>query len=255
MMSTYLVPLFLFLLSVQGHTVITYPGWRGMNLITNATFPFGMQWMYPCGGIGVTANRTTWPIDGGAVAVQPGWFRGHSTALMYINLGLGADPSNYSMPMVPMFEVTGPAGDNPYPGQFCVPSVPLPQGVSPKNGDLASIQVVELAKHGAGMYSCVDIIFTDDMSQVAPVNETNCYNSSDLRVDAVKVVRDSEVSSVCTVADASETTGDIWGTASATSNRSSLFPTGPTNNSSSGHTVKSDLPLGFFVLLGSLLLL
>ena len=30
------------------HTVITYPGWRGDNLITNDTFPYGMQWMYPC---------------------------------------------------------------------------------------------------------------------------------------------------------------------------------------------------------------
>jgi hypothetical protein len=33
---------------VSSHTVITYPGWRGDNLITNATFPYGMQWMYPC---------------------------------------------------------------------------------------------------------------------------------------------------------------------------------------------------------------
>lgn len=30
------------------HTVIVYPGWRGDNLVTNATFPYGMQWMYPC---------------------------------------------------------------------------------------------------------------------------------------------------------------------------------------------------------------
>lgn len=30
------------------HTVISYPGWRGNNLITNDTFPYGMQWMYPC---------------------------------------------------------------------------------------------------------------------------------------------------------------------------------------------------------------
>lgn len=30
------------------HTIITYPGWRGDNLITNDSFPYGMQWMYPC---------------------------------------------------------------------------------------------------------------------------------------------------------------------------------------------------------------
>lgn len=33
---------------VSSHTVISYPGWRGDNLITNDTFPYGMQWMYPC---------------------------------------------------------------------------------------------------------------------------------------------------------------------------------------------------------------
>ncbi len=32
----------------DAHSVITYPGWRGDNLITNDTFPYGMQWMYPC---------------------------------------------------------------------------------------------------------------------------------------------------------------------------------------------------------------
>lgn len=47
---------------VSSHTVITYPGWRGDNLknsgdpITdhglgvgaNGTYPYGMQWIYPC---------------------------------------------------------------------------------------------------------------------------------------------------------------------------------------------------------------
>lgn len=33
---------------VDAHTVIVYPGWRGNNLITNDTFPYAMQWMYPC---------------------------------------------------------------------------------------------------------------------------------------------------------------------------------------------------------------
>jgi hypothetical protein len=32
----------------NAHTVLTYPGWRGDNLVTNDTFPYGMQWMYPC---------------------------------------------------------------------------------------------------------------------------------------------------------------------------------------------------------------
>lgn len=47
---------------VAAHTVITYPGSRGNNLHNsgtpydtnglgegpNGTFPYGMQWMYPC---------------------------------------------------------------------------------------------------------------------------------------------------------------------------------------------------------------
>jgi hypothetical protein len=32
----------------SAHIVISYPGWRGNNLITNDTFPYGMQWEYPC---------------------------------------------------------------------------------------------------------------------------------------------------------------------------------------------------------------
>ena len=54
--------------AVRGHMVITYPGWRGDNLLSNGTlpefntdaigvtyedgaptFPYGMQWIYPCG--------------------------------------------------------------------------------------------------------------------------------------------------------------------------------------------------------------
>lgn len=47
---------------VSSHTVITYPGWRGNNLHSpgdiveenglgagdNGTYPYGMQWIYPC---------------------------------------------------------------------------------------------------------------------------------------------------------------------------------------------------------------
>lgn len=35
-------------LLASAHTVITYPGWRGNNLLTNTDFPYGMQWAYPC---------------------------------------------------------------------------------------------------------------------------------------------------------------------------------------------------------------
>ena len=34
--------------TVQAHILISYPGSRGNNLITNSSHPYGMQWEYPC---------------------------------------------------------------------------------------------------------------------------------------------------------------------------------------------------------------
>ncbi|KAJ8064797.1 hypothetical protein OCU04_007107 [Sclerotinia nivalis] len=180
---------------VQAHTVITYPGWRGDNLITNDTFPYGMQWMYPCGGMPTTTNRTLWPILGGAIAVQPGWFQGHATAFFYMNLGFGTDgpdngPQNMSFPMIPVMQIIGPS-KNPYPGTFCLPQVPLPANTTVNVGDNATIQVVETAIHGAALYSCVDITFANP-EDVAEVNSSNCFNSSDISFANVYTINDAQ---------------------------------------------------------------
>ncbi|KAL2260668.1 hypothetical protein VTK26DRAFT_5253 [Humicola hyalothermophila] len=175
----------------SAHIMITYPGWRGNNLITNTTFPYGMQWVYPCGGLEATTNRSYWSTKGGAVAFQPGWFSGHQTAFMYINMGFGTEgpegvpnggPPNMSFPVVPPFQILGPA-KTPYPGTVCLPQVPLPPDVTVKPGDNATIQVVELAVHGAALYSCADITFVEPGDPRIPeVNETNCFNSSDIGI-------------------------------------------------------------------------
>ncbi|KAF2138965.1 uncharacterized protein K452DRAFT_196837, partial [Aplosporella prunicola CBS 121167] len=184
---------------VAAHTVITYPGWRGNNLHTNGTnedetikpgslginyengsytFPYGMQWMYPCGGLPTSQNRTKWPISGGAIGVQPGWFSGHSKAFFYINLGVGTEPVNMSHVMVPVFQINGPSNDM-YGGQFCLPQVPLPNDIPEvKVGDNATIQVIEAAQHGAALYSCVDITFAEP-HDVAEVTPDNCKNTTD----------------------------------------------------------------------------
>ncbi|KAK4247717.1 hypothetical protein C7999DRAFT_14325 [Corynascus novoguineensis] len=177
---------------VSAHTIITYPGWRGNNLITNESFPYGMQWMYPCGGSPTTNNRTYWPTTGGALAFQPGWFSGHATAFIYVNLGLGNEgpednpelrgPPNMSHPLLPPFQILGPT-KNPYPGTVCLPQVPMPQGIEVKPGDNATIQLIETAVHGAALYSCVDITFAEPGDPRIPhVNETNCFNSTDIGV-------------------------------------------------------------------------
>ncbi|KAJ4403196.1 hypothetical protein N0V82_010687 [Gnomoniopsis sp. IMI 355080] len=104
---------------------------------------------------------------------------------MYINLGFGTDgpdggPPNMSNPMVSPFQIVGPSA-NPYPGTICLPEVPLPANASVKAGDNATIQVVEIAKHGAALFSCVDITFAEPGdSRIAEVNESNCFNSNDM---------------------------------------------------------------------------
>lgn len=192
---------------VQAHTVITYPGWRGDNLITNDTFPYGMAWMYPCGGMPTTTNRTLWPVTGGAIAVQPGWFQGHPTAFFYMNLGFGtngpdAGPPNMSFPMTSVFQIVGPS-KNPYPGTFCLPQVPLPVGANVSIGDNATIQVIETAIHGAALFSCVDITFADP-KDVAEVNSSNCFNSSDISFNNVySIAIDGSSAATRTLASAS----------------------------------------------------
>jgi hypothetical protein len=186
----------------SAHTVIVYPGWRGNNIITNGTsgptdpsivpgsiginrvnesaygFPYGMQWMYPCGGMPTSRNRTKWPLKGGAVSIQPGWFPGHQNAQFYINMGYDTEPLNYSHAMLGVFSITGPSNLQ-YDGTFCMPQVPLPAGYNPKVGDNATIQVIELAQHGASLYNCADITFAEPGDKDIPeVNNTNCFNST-----------------------------------------------------------------------------
>lgn len=115
----------------------------------------------PGGGLEATKNRTYFSTKGGAIAFQPGWFSGHATAFIYINMGFGTEgpdgvanggPPNMSNPMISPFQILGPS-KTPYPGTVCLPQVPLPANVDVKPGDNATIQVVELAVHGAALYS------------------------------------------------------------------------------------------------------
>jgi len=192
--------LFSFLSLVSAHTVITYPGWRGDNLHSNGTvedtdglgtfadgqeylYPYGMQWMYPCGGMPSSTNRTKWPLKGGAVAFQPGWFQGHGSAFIYLNLGLGTIPPNMSNVMLSGVQIIGPSKD-PYPGTFCFPQVPLPANLTVSVGDNATIQLIETAVHGAALYNCVDITFAEP-EDVPEVNASNCFNSSQITSDLI----------------------------------------------------------------------
>lgn len=104
------------------------------------------------GGMATSQNRTKWPLKGGAVSIQPGWFPGHSNAQFYINMGYGNEPLNYSHNAVPVFQITGPSNQQ-YDGTFCLPQVPLPANYTPQVGDNATIQIIEVAQHGASLYN------------------------------------------------------------------------------------------------------
>ncbi|KAI1622416.1 hypothetical protein EDD37DRAFT_610840 [Exophiala viscosa] len=203
--SAMILSLLSFLSLVSAHIVITYPGWRGDNLHSNGTvqktngletqldgneyiWPYGMQWSYPCGGMPTSTNRTKWPLKGGAVAFQPGWFTGHGTAFIYINLGFGTIPPNMSNVMLSGVQIIGPDKD-PYPGTFCFPQVPLPANTTVNVGDNATIQVIETAVHGAALYSCVDITFAEP-EDVPEVNKSNCFNSTQITSDLIFTTSD-----------------------------------------------------------------
>ena len=104
------------------------------------------------GGMPMSDNRTKWPVGGGAINLQPGWFSGHSNALFYINLGIGTVPENYSFPMQTVFGIVGPSNVL-YDGSICIPQVPLPVNFTAVVGQNATIQVVETAQHGAALYN------------------------------------------------------------------------------------------------------
>lgn len=170
-----------------------------------------MQWMYPCGGMTLTSNRTYWPTTGGAVAFQPGWFQGHQTAFLYMNLGIGSDgpdhgPLNMSLPMISPFQILGPS-KNPYPGTVCLPQVPLPANLTVNPGDNATIQIVEIAVHGAALFSCVDITFVEPNDErLNNVNETNCFNSTDIGFAEIYTITTKEVGST---ANTTSTSGAV----------------------------------------------
>lgn len=125
------------------------------------------------GGMPISTNRSLWPVTGGAVGLQPGWFNGHSTAFFYINLGDGTTPENYSNPIVPVFQIKGP-NNNLYNGSICLPQVPLPKGYNAVIGNNATIQVIETAQHGASLYNVRNRLPDYDMRSLLTAKHTVC---------------------------------------------------------------------------------
>lgn len=92
---------------------------------------------------------------------MPGWNAGHPSAYFYVNMGYGSQPVSMTNIMLPVFQMTGPSKD-PYPGSFCLTDVPLPVNASLKAGDNATIQIIQVALHGASLYNVSFFFFFGD---------------------------------------------------------------------------------------------
>lgn len=101
------------------------------------------------------ANRTQWPLTGGSVSINGS----HSSALTYINLGLGTNVTNFNISLVENLNQTGA-------GQFCLKDAGranLEAGLKAAgysgfddqrlNGLPASVQVIQLGHSGSALYN------------------------------------------------------------------------------------------------------
>jgi len=153
-----LVSIALLLQLATAHFAVQYPYWRGNS--------FATQYMRPCGGVNQSVshgNRTLWPLDGGAVSFTPG----HPWAITYVNLGLGgSNTTAFTTVLVHGFNQTGN-------GTFCFPKLTIPSSLGVKEGDTASIQVIQISETGSSLYNCADITFSANAS-----GPSACINST-----------------------------------------------------------------------------
>ncbi|KAH8882548.1 hypothetical protein GQ53DRAFT_753597 [Thozetella sp. PMI_491] len=139
----------------SAHFALEYPQWRANSLAAGSNYS---QWIYPCANVNPGAgNRTDWPINGGSLVLD----LHHPWTYVFVNLGLGDNVTNFNYTLTPSFwNETGN-------GTLCVPSLPLPVGLTPADGSHGSIQVVTLGESGAALYNCADITFRSNVSALS----------------------------------------------------------------------------------------
>ena len=96
----------------------------------------------PCGGFPVSAERTQVSIQSFPVALE----MGHDRTVIQMLLALGNDPgNNFNIVLEPTFQQQGE-------GDFCLPSVQVPQGLNIPDGSNGTLQVVTDGEGGGGLY-------------------------------------------------------------------------------------------------------
>ncbi|KAF8540181.1 hypothetical protein BDD12DRAFT_689048, partial [Trichophaea hybrida] len=139
------------------HFHLNYPTDRGDTEVTQA--------QSPCGGINTPSkNRAPWPLTGGQISIETE----HAEAETAVYLALGNNPKAEDFTIIlkdPFLEIGI--------GTFCWNDLPVPKNISVKDGDNATIQIVQGGHTSGGLYNCVDITFTS-----AAVNVPTCKNGT-----------------------------------------------------------------------------
>ncbi|KAJ4353055.1 hypothetical protein N0V95_003708 [Ascochyta clinopodiicola] len=168
--------------SAAAHYKLLQPTWRGDSFEEPAS-----QWIFPCGNVNETtdiANRTAWPLTGGSVSINGS----HSSALTYVNLGLGTNVTNFNISLVENLNQTGA-------GVFCLKEAGranLEEGLKAAgyngfqderlNGLEASVQVIQLGHSGSALYNCADIVFNSTAKLLA---DDQCVNGTGVSAQEV----------------------------------------------------------------------
>ncbi|KAF2622930.1 hypothetical protein BU25DRAFT_304676, partial [Macroventuria anomochaeta] len=181
--------------SAAAHYKLLAPTWRGDSFEEPAS-----QWIFPCANVNETTdivNRTQWPLTGGSVSINGS----HSSALTYVNLGLGTNVTNFNISLVENINQTGA-------GVFCLKEAGranLEAGLKAAgysgfqderfNGLEASVQVIQLGHSGSALYNCADIVFNSTAQLLA---DDQCVNGTGVSAQHIGNLQQSSTNSTNT---------------------------------------------------------
>merc|ERR1711939_447058 len=201
-------------LLISAHFELTFPPSRGTDDKNQASFP--------CGGYSQSQNRTLVPLTSIPVVLD----LGHTENLIQITLAIGNEVgSSFNYELLPTIHEMGP-------GDFCLPSIPVPADLNITDGTNASIQVITNSHDGSGLYNCADITFTSTEAE-SPSACTNGTGISATPLAANEYTYANESTSHEGHSGSSSATGSATSTVSETASAASTSGTASASASAS----------------------
>jgi len=147
----------------SAHFNILYPPGRGESGTSG-----------PCGGYGVSSERTPWPLTGGEVKFETEHDQSKTEVWLYV----GNNPqgtNDFTVNLKPVFLQIGL-------GAFCWDTLGVPNGTAGvKDGADATIQL-KLSGDDGTLYACSDVVFAAD----APKPSGTCANDSGISTEPIQ---------------------------------------------------------------------